>query len=157
LRNSVITAWGQIETETQRRLDLIPNLVATVKGYAQHESSTLEAVIQARAAAVGGARTPAETLQTQDILSAALGRLFALSESYPNLKADQTFLSLQNELAQTENRINYGRKLYNETALIYNTAQQEFPANIVARRWNHGAVDSFRASAEASAPPTVSF
>jgi LemA protein len=156
LRNDVTNSWAQVETELQRRLDLIPNLVATVKGYASHEHSTLQDVIDARSASLA-ATSPQDALQKQDFLTATLGRLMAVSERYPDLKADKSFLALQAELLQTENRINYGRKVYNESVLLYNTAQQVFPASLFAAKWHHVASESFQARPEATEPPTVSF
>ena len=156
LRNQVETSLAQVRTELQRRLDMIPNLVKTVKGYAAHESETLEAVIAARSAAVAAPSTPG-TGEGTDLISASLGRLMALSERYPDLKADKSFATLQNELAETENRIGFGRKLYNETVLIYNNAQQVFPANLIASRFSHTPSMSFEASPESATPPTVEF
>lgn len=156
LRNQVETALAQVRTELQRRLDMIPNLVKTVKGYAAHESETLEAVITARSAAVSTPSTPG-TGDGTDLISASLGRLMALSERYPDLKADKSFMELQNELSETENRISFGRKLYNETVLIYNNAQQIFPANLIASRFSHTPSASFEASPESATPPVVDF
>lgn len=155
LRNQVETAWGQVQTELERRLDLIPNLVAVVKGYASHESETLEAVITARAAATN--TQPENGLQAQDFLSSALGRLLAVSERYPDLKADSGFLKLQTELENAENRISFGRKLYNETVFTYNTAQQVFPANLISSRFQHTAAAQFAATEAASRAPKVKF
>ena len=156
LRNEVETSLAQVRTELQRRLDMIPNLVKTVKGYAAHESETLEAVVAARSAAVSTPSTPG-TGEGADLISASLGRLMALSERYPDLKADKNFAALQKELAETENRISFGRKLYNETVLIYNNAQQVFPANLIASRFSHTPGMSFDASPEAAIPPDVDF
>ncbi len=156
LRNQVTTSWAQVQTELERRLDLIPNLVATVKGYAEHERETLESVISARATAMK-TDTREASLQSGDVLTAALGKLFALSERYPELKADSGFLELQREISQTENRISYGRKVFNETVQFYNTAQQVFPANLVAGRFKHSESASYSASENSMRPPTVSF
>lgn len=156
LRNEVTNAWAQVETELERRLDMIPNIVNTVKGYASHERETLEAVIQARAGAMVD-RTPESNNISQDLVTTSLGRLMALSERYPALKADQGFLKLQNELAETENRISFGRKVFNESVLIYNTVQQVFPANLVARKFGHSERTSFQSSASAARPPVVNF
>jgi LemA protein len=130
-RNRVDNAWAQIEVQLKRRWDLIPNLVETVKGYASHERETFEAVTQARARAQQ-AQTPAETAQAEGILGAALGRLFAVAEAYPELQADENFRQLQDELAQTENRIATSRQVYNDTVLTYNNAIQTFPGLVVA-------------------------
>ena len=131
LRNRVDNAWAQIEVQLKRRWDLIPNLVETVKGYAAHERETFEAVTQARARAQQ-AQTPAETAQAEGILGAALGRLFAVAEAYPELQADENFRQLQDELAQTENRIAVSRQVYNDSVLTYNNAIQTFPGAVLA-------------------------
>jgi len=156
VRNEAQTAWGQVETETQRRLDLVPALVNTVQGYASHERETLEGVIQARAQAAA-AGPSAEGDASQDFLSSALGKLFALQEAYPNLKADQNFQDLQNQLSNVERQINLARRIYNEQVKIYNTKQQEFPANLVAKRFGHNEAQLFAAKTDADEPPTVSF
>jgi len=156
VRNEAQTAWAQVETETQRRLDLVPALVNTVQGYASHERETLERVIQARAQAAA-AGPSAEGDASQDFLSAALGKLFALQEAYPNLKADQNFQDLQNQLSNVERQINLARRIYNEQVKIYNTKQQEFPANLVAKRFGHDEAQLFAAKTDADEPPTVSF
>lgn len=156
VRNEAQTAWGQVDTETQRRLDLVPALVNTVQGYASHERDTLEGVIQARAQAVA-AGPSADGDASQDFLSAALGKLFALQEAYPNLKADQNFQDLQNQLSTIERQINLSRRIYNEQVKIYNTKQQEFPVNLVAKRFGHAEAQLFAAKAGADEPPTVSF
>ena len=131
LRNRVDNAWAQIEVQLKRRWDLIPNLVETVKGYAEHERGTFEAVTQARANAQR-ASGPAETAAAEGILGQALGRLFAVAEAYPELQADENFRQLQDELGETENRIAVSRQVYNDTVLTYNNAIQTFPG--VARR-----------------------
>ncbi len=131
LRNRVDNSWAQIEVQLKRRWDLIPNLVETVKGYAAHERETFDSVTQARAAAQQ-ARTPAETAQAEGILGAALGRLFAVAEAYPELQADENFRQLQSELAETENRIAVSRQVYNDSVLTYNNEVQTFPALVVA-------------------------
>lgn len=156
VRNEAQTAWGQVETETQRRLDLIPALVNTVQGYASHERATLEGVIQARSQAVA-AGPSADGDASQDFLSAALGKLFALQEAYPNLKADQNFQDLQNQLASVERQINLARRIYNESVKIYNTKQQEFPVNLVAGRLGFSEAQLFSAKAAADEPPTIAF
>jgi LemA protein len=131
LRNSVDAAWKQIDVQLQKRYDLVPNLVETVKGYAAHEKETLERVIQARNQAVS-AKGPAEHGQAETALAGALSGIFALAESYPDLKANQNFLMLQQELSSIENKIAYSRQHYNDTVRAYNTLQQQFPANMVA-------------------------
>jgi LemA protein len=134
LRNRVENAWSQIDVQLRRRYDLIPNLVETVKGYAAHERETLEAVIAARQQGVS-ATTVAEQGAAQNQITQALGRLFALSEAYPDLKANQNFLSLQEELTATEDRIGYSRQFYNDSVLKYDNKRQSFPANLVAGRF----------------------
>ena len=130
-RNRVDNAWAQIEVQLKRRHDLIPNLVETVKGYAAHERGTFEAVTQARAAAMG-AQGPAQTAAAEGILSQALGRLFAVAEAYPDLKASTNFLDLQQQLQETENRVAVSRQVYNDTVLTFNNAIQVFPAVLIA-------------------------
>jgi LemA protein len=130
-RNEKDNGWSQIDVQLKRRHDLIPNLVETVKGYANHEQSTLDAVIQARNQAVS-AEGPAAAGQAEGVLGAALGKLFALAEAYPDLKANQNFLALQEELSSTENRIGYARQAYNDAATRYNNAREVFPANLIS-------------------------
>jgi LemA protein len=131
LKNRVVNAWKQIDVQLKRRHDLIPNLVNTVKGSMEFERSTLEAVISARAKAVGASGVRA-TAQAEGELTQALGRLFALTENYPDLKSNQNVLQLQEELTSTENKISFARQLYNDTATEYNTKQMTFPTNLVA-------------------------
>lgn len=135
-------AWSQIDVQLKRRHDLIPNLVETVKGYAAHEKETLESVIQARNQAVQ-AEGVQEQAQAENMLTGALRQLFALSESYPNLKANENFAQLQEELTSTENRIAFARQHYNDTAAVYNTARQKFPNNILANMFNFEPQDYF--------------
>jgi LemA protein len=130
-RNRVDNAWAQIEVQLKRRWDLIPNLVETVRGYAAHERGTFDSVTQARARAQQ-AQTPAETAQAEGILGAALGRLFAVAEAYPELQADENFRQLQDELAGTENRIAVSRQVYNDSVLTFNNAMQTFPGLVIA-------------------------
>ena len=131
LRNRVQNAWAQVDVQLRRRYDLIPNLVETVKGYATHERETFEAVTNARARAQA-AQGPAEQAQAEGILGQALGRLFAVAEDYPDLQADENFRELQDELAETENRIAVSRQVYNDTVLTYNNAIQTIPGLLVA-------------------------
>jgi LemA protein len=130
-RNRVDNAWAQIEVQLKRRWDLIPNLVESVKGYAAHERGTFEAVTEARTRAQN-AKTPAEAGQAEGILGAALGRLFAVAEAYPELQADENFRQLQTELAETENKVAVSRQVYNDTVLTYNNTVQTFPGLVVA-------------------------
>ena len=131
LRNRVKDQWAQIDVQLKRRFDLIPNLVETVKGYAKHESETLENVIQARNTFLS-ATTPEEEMKANGELTNAISKLFALAESYPDLKANTNFMSLQSELSETENKIAAARQFYNDTVLLYNNKVQMFPSNIVA-------------------------
>ena len=135
LRNQVKNAWSQIDVQLKRRHDLIPNLVESVKGYAAHERGTLEEVVQARSRAVS-ATGVGETSQAEAELSGALGRLMVVVEQYPDLKANQNFLSLQEELTSTENKIGFSRQHYNDSVMTYNTRIQSFPANIIAGMFN---------------------
>jgi len=131
LRNAVKNAWSQIDVQLKRRYDLIPNLVETVKGYAGHEKETLERVIQARQAGIA-ASTVKDQQVAENMITGALRQLFALSEAYPNLKANENFLKLQEELASTENKIGFARQYYNDAVQTFNTRQEMFPANLVA-------------------------
>jgi LemA protein len=131
LKNQVVNAWKQIDVQLKRRHDLIPNLVNTVKGAMNFERGTLEAVIAARNQAVTATGVP-QTAKAEGELTQALGRLFALTENYPELKANQNVLQLQEELTSTENKISFARQLYNDTATEYNTKQMQFPTNLVA-------------------------
>lgn len=130
-RNRVKESWAQIDVQLKRRHDLIPNLVSTVKGYAGHEKDTLENVIKARSQATQASGVQAQTLAEQE-LSGALGRLMLVVEQYPDLKANQNFLALQEELTSTENKISFSRQHYNDTVMHYNTRIQSVPTNIVA-------------------------
>jgi LemA protein len=131
LQENVKQSWGQVETVLQRRFDLIPNLVATVKGYAEHESGTLEEVTRLRSQ-WGAAKDVAEKAEAASALEGVLSRLLVVSEQYPDLKANQNFLDLQHQLEGTENRVSVERQRYNEVVKTYNTAVRQFPASIVA-------------------------
>jgi LemA protein len=146
-------AWSQIDVQLKRRYDLIPNLVETVKGYAAHEKETLERVIQARNAAVA-AEGVKQQAEAENMLTGALRQLFALSESYPNLKANENFAQLQEELTSTENRIGFARQHYNDSVAVYNTATQKFPNNMVASMFGFKDRDFFEIAepAEREAP-----
>jgi LemA protein len=136
-------AWSQIDVQLQRRHDLIPNLVETVKGYASHEKDTLERVIQARNMAVS-AKGVAEHAQAENVLTGALKSLFAVAEAYPDLKANENFRALQEELTATENRISFARQHYNDSVSQYNTALMRFPANIIAGVFGFRQVEFFQ-------------
>jgi LemA protein len=157
LRNGVENAWAQIEVQLKRRWDLIPNLIETVKGYAAHERGTFEAVTQARARAQE-AQTPAESAQAEGILGQALGRLFAVAEAYPELKASQNFQELQGQLEETENRIAVSRQVYNDSVLTYNNAIQTFPGVVLAGPFGFRVREFFDVDDEAQRePPRVDF
>lgn len=156
-RNEVDNAWSQIDVQLKRRLDLIPNLVETVKGYAAHERVALEAVIAARSNAMAAGSTPHEQAAADNQLSGALRQLFALAEAYPDLKANQGFVSLQEELSNTESRIAYARQFYSDAVLAYNTAVQAVPGVIVARLFGFKEREYFEAEDAAREVPRVQF
>lgn len=155
-RETVTTAQADIATQLQRRADLIPNLVNTVKGYAQHEEDVYTAIADARSA-LAGAATVDEMNTANSALDSALSRLLVVVENYPDLKASEEFSTLQYELAGTENRINQARQSYNEAAKEFNTKIQRFPTNIIANMFNFETADYFEASDEAATTPTVDF
>jgi LemA protein len=156
-RNQVENAWSQIDVQLKRRLDLIPNLVETVKGYAAHERETLTAVVEARNAAIAAPDTPKAQANADDILTGALRQLFALSESYPDLKANQNFLALQEELTATEGRVAYARQFYNDSVLTYDNKLESFPTVILAKMFNFESREYFEADEQARTAPTVEF
>jgi LemA protein len=156
LRNRIENAWAQIDVQLKRRYDLIPNLVETVKGYASHERETLDAVIQARNAGMN-ASGPHEQAEAENQITGALKSLFALSEAYPDLKANQNFAQLQEELTGTEGRIAYARQFYNDTVYRYNTKIQSFPANLLAGTFRFSEREYFQADDESRGPTQVSF
>ena len=156
LRNRIENAWAQIDVQLKRRYDLIPNLVETVKGYAAHERGTLEAVIQARNMAMA-ASGPHDQAEAENMITGALKSVFALSEAYPDLKANTNFLSLQEELSGTEGRIAYARQYYNDSVVRYNTKIQSFPANAVASRFRFAEREYFEADDESRGTVAVDF
>ncbi|HWL64970.1 MAG TPA: LemA family protein [Actinomycetota bacterium] len=156
LRNRTEAAWSQIDVQLKRRYDLIPNLVETVKGYAAHERQTLEAVIQARQQAVN-AQGIENQAQAENFLTQALRQLLAVAEAYPDLKANQNFLALQEELAATEGRIAYARQFYNESVLAYDNALEKFPSNIVGGAFNFKPSEYFEAETESRENVAVDF
>ncbi len=156
LRNEVDTGWSNIDVQLKRRNDLIPNLVETVKGYAAHERGVFEEVTNARAA-MARATTPAEAGAADSLLGQALGRLFAVAEAYPDLKASQSFLELQAELTDTEDKIAAARRYYNATVLAYNTAMQTFPSLLFAGPAGFRAREFFAAEQDERGPVTVAF
>ena len=156
LRNKVKDQWSQIDVQLKRRCDLIPNLVETVKGYAKHESETLEAVIQARNSYVTAA-TPEDQMKASGEITGALSRLFALSESYPELKANTNFLDLQAKLTESEDKIRYARQFYNDAVNKYNNKVEMFPSNIIAGMFKFEMAKLFEASEADKEVPKVQF
>lgn len=156
LRNRIDNAWQNIDTQLQRRGDLIPNLVETVKGYAAHERATLDAVVSARNA-VSAATTPEDKMAADNVLTGALRQLFAVAEAYPDLKANTNFMQLQTTLEDTENKISYARQSYNDCVLNYNNAIQTFPGNIFAGIFQFKERAGFEAAEAARDVPEVKF
>ncbi len=156
LRNRIENSWSQIDVQLRRRYDLIPNLVETVKGYAKHEKETFENVTQARAAGIA-AKTVGEQAQAENMITQALRQLMAVVENYPDLKANQNFLSLQEELTGTEGRIAFARQFYNDQVLTYNNSVQQFPSNVVAGMFNFESREYFEIEEAAAGPVDVQF
>jgi LemA protein len=156
LRNRIENSWAQIDVQLKRRYDLIPNLVETVKGYAAHEAQTLEAVIQARNMAIS-AQGAHDQANAENMLTGALKSLFAVSEAYPDLKANQGFLQLQEELTGTEGRIAYARQFFNDVVNKYNTKIQSFPAVLIARQMGFTEREYFEADDDSRGPVQVQF
>ncbi|MCJ7436341.1 MAG: LemA family protein [Acidimicrobiia bacterium] len=158
-RNRVDNSWSQIDVQLKRRYDLIPNLVETVKGYAAHEKSTFEAVTSARANALSAQEggDVAQQAQAENQLSGALKSLFAVAEAYPDLKANQNFLQLQEELTSTEDRISYARQFYNDSVLGYNNSIQSFPRNVLAGMFSFDKREFFETPPEETGPVKVQF
>ncbi len=157
LRNGIEAAWAQIDVQLKRRYDLIPNLVETVKGYASHERATLEAVINARNRAMSAPTGSHDQAKAEDAISGALRQLFALSESYPDLKANQNFAQLQEELVATEDKVAYSRQFYNDRVLRYNSKIQAFPGVIFANAMGFKPREYFEADDDARGSVQVKF
>jgi len=155
-RQLIRSSWANIDTELRRRYDLIPNLVETVKGYAAHERQTLDAVIQARNAGIS-AQGPQQEAQADNQITGALKSLFAVAEAYPELKANQNFLALQEELTATEGRIAYARQFYNDEVLKLNTRIQSFPTNVLANAFGFHQREYFEADDTSRGPVSVQF
>ena len=153
-RNRVKESWSDIDVQLKRRYDLIPNLVETVKGYAEHERGTLDAVIQARSKAMG-AQSLADKGQAENMLSGALKNLFALSESYPQLRAVESFAKLQDELSDTENKIQAARRFYNTNVMSLNTAIESFPTNLIAGSFGFSKAEFFQLNNESAREPVA--
>ena len=157
-RNQVDAAWAQIDVQLRRRYDLIPNLVETVRGYAAHERGTLDAVVQARNSAIAAAAAqPVARAQAENALTQTLGRLFALAEAYPTLRANENFLGLQGELSGTEDKIAYARQFYNSAVQTYVTSVQSIPTNVIARIGGFQGRYLFQALGEERGPVPVRF
>lgn len=157
-RNEVKNAWSSIDVQLKRRYDLIPNLIETVKGYAGHERKTLEAVVQARQQAINSSGNAEERAKVENALTSALRSLFAVAEAYPDLKANQNFLALQEELTNTENKIGFARTYYNDAAKLYKNRVEIFPSNIVANMFGFKAEPFFQIeSAPERTTPQVKF
>jgi LemA protein len=157
-RNLVEESWRQIDVELHRRYDLVPNLVESVKGYAAHERGTFEAVTQARAAASSPGSSRTEQAQQENVLTGALRQLFAVAESYPQLRASEQFLALQEQLAGTEDRIAAGRRFYNGNVRALNTRVEAFPSSIIARAFGFSRAEYFEADdPTVRSAPNVSF
>lgn len=156
VRNRVRDAWAQIDVQLKRRFDLIPNLVETVKGYATHERETLESVTAARTRYMSSA-TPEQQMESNNMLSQALTHLFAVAEQYPDLKANQNFMNLQQELSNTEDKISYARQFYNDTVLKFNNKVEMFPSNIIAGMFGFKLAAFFRAEEQAYQAPQIKF
>ena len=155
-RNKVKDQFSQIDVQLKRRVDLIPNLVETVKGYAKHENNTLKEVIEARNK-LNSATGINEEIDANNQLTGALNRLFALSEAYPDLKANENFISLQNDLKDTEDKISYARQFYNDTVLSYNNLVEMFPSNIVANMFKFTKYEFFKIDENEKESPKVNF
>ncbi len=151
-RNSCKNAWSQVDVQLKRRYDLIPNLVETAKGYLKHERETLEAVIKARQMAID-ASSVKDQAKAENMLTSTLRSLFAVSESYPDLKANQNMMALQEELTSTENRIGFSRQNYNDTVLSFNNRVQQFPSNVVAGMFGFKEEDFFELEDQAAREP----
>ncbi|MCU1427220.1 MAG: hypothetical protein JWL83_1220 [Actinomycetia bacterium] len=156
LRNRIDNAWSQIDVQLQRRHDLVPNLVETVKGYAAHEKDTFERVVQARNQAVSAQGAEAQA-QAENVLTGALRQLFAVAEAYPDLKANQNFLELQEQLTSTEDRVAYARQFYNDSVVKYNNKIQSIPSNILAGMFNFHEREYFEVEEDARTVPRVQF
>ena len=156
MKTGIEEAWSQIDVQVKRRADLIPNLIETVKGYAKHEKTVFSDVTKARSAMIG-ATTPQKMAQASDMLSGALGRLLAIAENYPQLKANENFTQLQKELSDTEDKVAYSRQYYNSTVMDYNVRIRVFPNNLIAAQLGFGQKEFFGATDEERKSVKVNF
>jgi len=157
LKNEVKNAWSQIDVQLKRRTDLIPNLINTVKGYAKHEKETFENVTKARTAMINANGDVKATAKAENMLTGALKSVFAVAENYPELKANENFLQLQEELTGTENKIAATRRYYNDMVMEYNTKRESFPSNIIVNIFNFEAKDLFKIEEKEKEVPKVQF
>ena len=155
-RNKVKDQFSQIDVQLKRRSDMIPNLVETVKGYTKHEEKTLKEVVEARNK-MNTANGINEELEASNQITGALNKLFALSEAYPDLKANENFMSLQQDLKETEDKLSYARSFYNDTVLNYNNLREQFPSNIIAKLFNFGKIEFFKTEDKEKEVPNVKF
>lgn len=155
-RNKVNDQFAQIDVQLKRRSDMIPNLVETVKGYTKHEEKTLKEVVEARNK-MNTANGINEELEASNQITGALNKLFALSEAYPDLKANENFMSLQQDLKETEDKLSYARSFYNDTVLNYNNLREQFPSNIIAKLFNFGKIEFFKTEGKEKEVPNVKF
>jgi len=156
LRNQVKNAWAQIDVQLKRRHDLIPNLIETVKGYMKHERETLESIVKARSQAMG-ARSINDKINKEAVLGGLMDKLMVVVENYPDLKSNTNFLSLQEELTSTENRIAFARQAYNDQILFYNNKRETFPSNLIAGMFNFKYAEHFKTADAEKAVPKVGF
>ena len=157
LRNQVENSWSQIDVQLKRRTDLIPNLINTVKGYAKHEKSTFEEVTKARTAMINAGNNVKATAEAENMLAGALKSVFAVAEAYPELKANENFLQLQEELSGTENKVAATRQYYNDMVQEYNTKRESFPSNLIANMFSFKEKDLFEIPESQKEVPKVEF
>lgn len=157
LKNQVENAWAQIDVQLKRRTDLIPNLIETVKGYAKHEKSTFQEVTNARTALINAGSDPKKAAEADNMLTGALKSVFAVAEAYPDLKANQNFMQLQEELSGTENKVAASRQYYNDMVMEYNTKRESFPSNFIASMFNFVKKELFEVAESEKSVPKVSF
>jgi LemA protein len=157
LKNQVENAWSQIDVQLKRRTDLIPNLINTVKGYAKHEKETFEQVTKARTAMINAGGDVKKTAEAENMLTGALKSVFAVAEAYPELKANENFIQLQEELTGTENKVAASRQYYNDMVMEYNTKRESFPSNIIANIFNFREKELFEIEENEKAVPKVEF